>query len=166
MNIFWLDPDLKKCAQQHCDKHVVKMITEYAQLLSASSRLSGLEQGYKLSHKGHPCTKWLLYSVDNWLCLRSLAFLLHDEYQYRYGKLRVHNAIRVIANLEVPPIPSRGITQPPQCMPIQYKDENVFKAYRKYYIFDKSKFATWKKRTPPEWYTNARIKIEELESND
>ena len=34
MNIFYLDADPVKCAQAHVDKHVVKMILEYAQLLA------------------------------------------------------------------------------------------------------------------------------------
>ena len=34
MNIFYLDHDPKICATYHNDKHVVKMIIEYAQLLS------------------------------------------------------------------------------------------------------------------------------------
>ena len=34
MNIFVLDTDPVKCAQSHCDKHVVKMVLETAQLLS------------------------------------------------------------------------------------------------------------------------------------
>ena len=33
MNIFVLDWDVRKCAQYHNDKHVVKMILETAQLL-------------------------------------------------------------------------------------------------------------------------------------
>jgi len=33
MNIFFLDWDVKKCAEYHCDKHIVKMILETAQLL-------------------------------------------------------------------------------------------------------------------------------------
>ena len=33
MNIFYLDHDQKKCAQMHTDRHCVKMILEYAQLL-------------------------------------------------------------------------------------------------------------------------------------
>ena len=36
MNIFFLDPDPDTCAQLHCDKHNVKMILEYAQLLSTA----------------------------------------------------------------------------------------------------------------------------------
>ena len=33
MNIFFLDWNVDKCAKDHCDKHVVKMILETAQLL-------------------------------------------------------------------------------------------------------------------------------------
>ena len=44
MNIFYLDENPKKCAKYHCDKHVVKMIIEYAQLLSTAHRLcDGIE---------------------------------------------------------------------------------------------------------------------------
>jgi len=39
MNIFYLNKDPKVCAEQHCDKHVVKMIVEYAQLLSTAHRV-------------------------------------------------------------------------------------------------------------------------------
>jgi len=45
MNIFYLDKDPIKSAEMHCDKHVVKMIIEYAQLLSTAHRvLDGVEQ--------------------------------------------------------------------------------------------------------------------------
>jgi len=40
MNIFYLDPQPRLCAQYHCDKHVVKMILEYAQLLSTAHRIA------------------------------------------------------------------------------------------------------------------------------
>jgi len=39
LNLFYLDRDPQLCAQMHCDKHVVKMILEYAQLLSTAHRL-------------------------------------------------------------------------------------------------------------------------------
>ncbi len=41
MNIFYLDHDTRKCAEMHNDKHVVKMILEYAQLLSTAHRMQG-----------------------------------------------------------------------------------------------------------------------------
>ena len=44
MNIFYLDNHTHRCAKQHCDKHVVKMIIEYAQLLSTAHRvIDGIE---------------------------------------------------------------------------------------------------------------------------
>lgn len=39
MNIFYLDPDPVVAARYHCNKHVVKMVTETAQLLSTAHRL-------------------------------------------------------------------------------------------------------------------------------
>ena len=39
MNIFALDTDPVIAAQSHCDKHVVKMIIEYAQLMSTAHRV-------------------------------------------------------------------------------------------------------------------------------
>ena len=38
MNIFMLSEDIEECARMHCDKHVVKMITEHTQMLSTAKR--------------------------------------------------------------------------------------------------------------------------------
>ena len=39
MNIFILDTDPVVAAQSQCDKHVVKMVTESAQMLSTAHRV-------------------------------------------------------------------------------------------------------------------------------
>ena len=39
MNIFYLHEDPKVCDEQHLDKHVVKMLIEYAQLMSTAHRM-------------------------------------------------------------------------------------------------------------------------------
>lgn len=44
MNIFALDEDPIKAAQYHCDKHIVKMATEYCQILSTSLHVKLTEQ--------------------------------------------------------------------------------------------------------------------------
>lgn len=41
MNIFYLSSDPVSAAASHCDKHVVKMILEYGQLLSTAHRVLG-----------------------------------------------------------------------------------------------------------------------------
>lgn len=157
MNIFWLDNNLERCAQYHNDKHVVKMVVEYTQLLSSSSRLAGLDQGYKLSHMKHPDNLWLLESRDNWILLRNLTIELGYEYTWRYGY--VHKSAIVADSLKVPPIPSRGITKIPLCMPNQYKSEDYIKSYRNYYIGQKAGFSKWKRRDVPEWFNYNGILI-------
>ena len=60
MNIFWLSTDVEEGARFHCDKHVVKMILEYAQLMStAHVELDGSQVAYKPTHKNRPCAVWV-----------------------------------------------------------------------------------------------------------
>ena len=46
-----------------------------------------------------------------------------------------------------------GFTDPPQCMPDYCKGEDTVLAYQNYYILEKSRFAKWKKRSIPEWFS-------------
>lgn len=150
MNIFFLEYDDDLIAKSHCDKHVVKMILESAQLLSASSFKAGLVQGYKPTHKNHPMTIWSGESLSNWLWLKKLALELCAEYTYRYGK--VHKSEAVINSLIDPPIEDKGFTVPPQCVPDPYRDDDYVKAYRNYYMGEKSHIAKWTNREVPAWF--------------
>lgn len=155
MNIFYLSSDLKKCAQYHCDKHVVKMILEYAQLLSTACRESGLDMGYKTTHKNHPCAIWARSSEDNFIWLADLAWELNKEWQYRYEHpaSKNHKSWDVISTLELPSLPKLGLTEFPQCMPDEFKVlNNPIAAYRNYYQGSKAEIATWKKRNKPWWF--------------
>jgi hypothetical protein len=73
MNIFILDNDPIKAAQQHSDKHCVKMILEHTQMLSTAIRVHSndtVEGVYKMAHLNHPCSKWTRQTRNNfnWLC--------------------------------------------------------------------------------------------------
>ena len=154
MNIFILDKEVEKCAEYHCDKHVIKMILESAQMLSAVVRLNGHDIGYKLTHKNHPCTIWARESLSNYNWLVRLTRLLNYEYRYRYDKDVNHKSYDLVKTLPTPKIPDIGLTAFAQAMPDQYKNENVVKAYRDYYINEKSSFLTWTKRKKPKWINN------------
>ena len=154
MNIFILDKEVEKCAEYHCDKHVIKMILESAQMLSAVVRLNGHDIGYKLTHKNHPCTIWARESLSNYNWLVRLTRLLNYEYRYRYDKDINHKSYDLVKTLPTPKIPDIGLTAFAQAMPDQYKNENVVKAYRDYYINEKSSFLTWTKRKKPKWINN------------
>ena len=145
MNIFYLNNDPKICAEMHLDKHVVKMILEYAQLLSTAHRVldgtvstrlskSGRKQQYypladerdnflySATHVNHPSAVWVRYSYENYEWLYKLFIALLDEYTHRYG--RIHATARLIDALYTPPIhipKGIGFTEPTPAMPNEVK---------------------------------------------
>ncbi len=141
-----------------CDKHVVKMILESAQMLSTAHRIldkSDSEVLYKASYKNHPSTLWARAGHLNYMWLYSHFIALGREYELRYGK--IHTSIAKLSeSLKKAPkrIPNRPFSPPPQCMPPDYKQPDTVKAYRMYYKCDKAGFAKWKEPTViPEWFT-------------
>jgi len=162
MNIFFVDRDPIIAAQMMCDKHVVKMILESAQMLSTAHRvLDGDEHAnnagmYKMAHKNHPSTIWVRANSENYDWLQQHMEALMTEYTYRYGKH--HATERLIYSLWEHPknITNGDFTDPPMCMPDHCKDEDTVSAYHKYYIMEKSNFATWKRRDKPEWFNEER----------
>ena len=154
MNIFFLDWDVEKNAQYHCDKHVVKMILETAQLLCGVHHMTdAVYVPYKLSHKNHPCSIWARESLTNYLYLGELGLELSREYTHRYGKKHKSQEIIEWCLINKPEIQDIGFTTPPKAMPDEYKTEDVIESYRKYYLGVKKTFLTWKERQIPEWVT-------------
>lgn len=155
MNIFLLDYDIDKCAQYHCDKHVVKMILESAQLLSSAHRMHNQDVGYRLTHKNHPCALWVRESRDNYDWLYQLTLALDDEYGFRYGKS--HKSVEVVSALPIPDfLEYKGLTPFARAFGA-YADEcnkfdDVVDAYRHYYKVAKVDICTWKNREMPEWF--------------
>lgn len=184
MNIFVLDKDPIKAAQQQCDKHVVKMIVESAQMLSTVHRMLDGQQTrvpsksgktmskawilpdereetfYRAVHVHHPCTVWTAESNNNynWHYVHFVA--LCDEYTYRYGK--VHGTDKLLREaLKSPPhnIPVGYLTQQPLAMkanPECMNYNNVVESYRKFYQTKQDRFKmVWTKRLRPEWFIAA-----------
>lgn len=157
VNIFYLSNDPVEAARWHLDRHVVKMILEYAQLLSTAHRILDNSQDpilYRITHKNHPSAVWVRKSVHNYNWLYELFIALCDEYTRRYGKIHLTDT-KLRDVLVVPPknISTDPFVQPPQAMPNEYKDVDSIVAYRQYYINAKNKFATWKiPEHKPSWF--------------
>ena len=155
MNIFLLDWIPRVAAEYHCDKHVVKMILETAQLLYTAHRCCGSdvpENAYKLTHKNHPCAKWVRESLTNYLWLASLGWWLCKEYTFRYGKTHKTESHIVWLLTNHPALPFREMTEPALAMPDIYKQANPIEAYRTFYRENKQKergIVTYKGRTIP-----------------
>jgi hypothetical protein len=162
MNIFFLDLDTKKCAEYHCDKHVVKMILETAQLLCGVHYTTDQvtdQIPYKLSHKNHPCAIWSRESLSNYLYLCDLGLELCKEYTYRYGKRHKSQEVIEWCITNKPNIVDKEFTEPARAMPDEYKVKSVVESYRNYYIGEKKSFAVWKNRNIPEWFSNSEVFI-------
>ena len=147
MNIFYLDHVVRKCAEMHNDKHVVKMILEYAQLLSTAHRildgvlftgvsLSGRKKTvyvladnrnstlYSATHVNHPSAVWVRQSAQNYMWLAELLEECCKEYTYRYDK--VHKVERdglmqALKNQFPTNIPDGPFTEPTPAMPDDVK---------------------------------------------
>jgi len=176
MNIFYLDRDTKKCAEMHVDKHCVKMILEYAQLLSTAHRYldgiltDGLSKSgrkrkqyilsddrehilYSATHINHPSAVWVRQSLENYQWLYNMFRDLCYEYKFRYN--RDHKTSLLMSTLQFPPdnIPKdKSFTEPTPAMPDKYKVAgNSVLSYHNYYLGDKAEMFTWKNRQPPKW---------------
>jgi hypothetical protein len=150
MNIFVLSLDPKECAEMHVDKHVVKMILEYCQLLCTAHWVLDPESDhaalYKKTHTNHPCAKWVRESISNYMWLLSLLKCLFVEYEYRYK--RVHASKRLLGDLEIPPdnIPIGRKTPFALAMPDEYKVGTAVDSYIEYYRHGKRHLHSWKFR--------------------
>jgi len=176
VNIFYLSNNPTECAQQHVDKHVVKMILEYGQLMSTAHRVldgqpfygktknnrniqrwllpdSREEVIWKASHFNHPSGIWVRQSSSHYIWLYNLWLEMLSEYTHRYSKK--HSAERMKKCFSQLPenIPHKGwLSDPTPAMPDEYKASNVIQSYRNFYIGDKKSFATWKNRDTPSWF--------------
>ena len=183
MNIFYLDRNPVVAAQMSCDKHVVKMILESAQMLCTAKRvLDGKEYFdttkngrkikrwrldnpneeatiYKAVHYHHPSAVWARSSSQHYNWLYSLFRELGREYTHRYGK--DHSTIELLKDLlSHPPVnlKDNGWQEPPPAMshyPQCIVQGDSIQSYKNYYNEAKAYFAKWTKREIPEWFVGS-----------
>lgn len=177
MNIFVLDTNPVKAAEQMCDKHIVKMIIESCQMLSAAidvncrkdlrptelspSQQLGLPQ-YPKAHLKHPCTEWVCKSRGNYNWLLRHLRALNFQYYKRYNKIHalegcctVYDGQRQWLSFD-----QNKRTTFVQAMPDRYKSNDPVQAYRQYYIYEKFTFAKWKMGNKPEWFYEPIVYLE------
>jgi hypothetical protein len=183
VNIFYLDHNPVEAARSHLDKHVVKMILEYAQLLSTAHRVLdgvltvGLSKSgrkrkqyvlnderdqvlYSATHINHPSAVWVRQNKANYDYLYALFVSTCDEYTHRYGKTHLTDSkLREVLHEFPKNIYSDDKLHvwhgPTPAMPDECKIAgDHIASYRKYYIDKKADMAMWTNREPPEWFIN------------
>ena len=170
MNIFILDKDPIVAAQLQCDKHVVKMIVESAQMLSTAHRMldgeetkrpsksgkrmvkywvhpnSNLENTlYKAVHMHHPCTVWTMESAANydWHYIHFKALCI--EYKFRYGKTHSTETLLTKVLCDAPQNISYEKELTPFALAMQHEPQCIHKddpvrSYQEYYQTKQDRF--------------------------
>lgn len=154
MNIFFLSGKTRRCAKWHCDKHVVKMILEYTQILYTANHVNGGtkkieasapicastgKRGYKKHAANHPSVKWATESLAHYLWLNNLALELVKEYDYRFKPSEPHACLKHLqwlrANIPLELTFSRyWMRDPPPAMPEEFQvKNNSLQSYWNYY---------------------------------
>jgi hypothetical protein len=182
MNLFFINVDPKKCAEEHCDKHVVKMVLEIVQMLYTALHINGNSTGnglpefaYKISHVKHPTSIWIRSCFENWNYAITVAKCLSEEYTYRYNKihscqkhidwllLNTPNFSKGVFKIDQSfssnkEFESMGMTPVPLAMPDECKLDGTIDSYRNYYIMKIQPFARWTSRPIPRWYTSINLR--------
>ena len=119
VNFFYLDKDPKKCAEYYCNRHILKIPIEIAQILSKIHHV--LESGidYNKIYKSSIVVKntigpylWAIESHDNYIWTCQLGLELIKEFKLRYNR-DAHKTETILQSLlENPPkLPKIGITK-------------------------------------------------------
>ena len=175
MNIFILDKSINKCAEYHCDKHVVKMIIETCQILSAVIDVNYIDEhrgkgwkskpsqqlglpNYPPAHVKHPATLWAIEARGKakWVC-HHLRELCH-QYYLRYDKNHKLEGCTMIyeAQLKYCEFKKERKTEFVQAITNKkWHRKDPVEAYRTYYNMEKFTFAKWKLGNIPNWFVGA-----------
>lgn len=176
MNLFFLDIDPQKCAEYHCNKHVIKMLLEIVQMLYTAHILGKNvdlpNDHYKIAYPNHPTTVWVRTCKSNYTYASQVGMFLAKEYTFRYNKIHSCEKHIIWLNENLPKFNTQltiginlkdckkiieiGMTPIPLAMPDDSKRNNPIKSYREYYMLHKTHFAKWTKRESPWWYTSLK----------
>jgi hypothetical protein len=161
------------------------MILQYAQLLSTAHRiLDGVEslgfsksgrkrktfvlsnliknkELYAATHINHPCAVWTRMSHSNYYWLYTLWVFLLDEYTFRYDKIHACSKLKQLLQSVPTLIENRPFSYQPLAMPNEFKSNHCEDSYKRYYIYAKSKFTTWKRREVPNWFYKVIVIIDD-----
>ena len=93
VNFFYLDRDPKICAQYYCNKHIIKIPIEIAQILSkihyelkSKIDFSKIYKNSIVVNNNIGPYQWIKESYDNYMWTCKLGLELINEYKLRYNK--------------------------------------------------------------------------------
>lgn len=188
MNIFVLDEDPYLSAKMHCDKHVLKMLIEHAQMMASAyystigisrkkeipkrqrevdslfrgwprKNPNGSDWPYGITHINHPCTIWTRESIQNFNWLWECSNHLCDVFQQRWRKKHSIKAIMQWMKQNPPDLPTSKQTPFAQVFPDCYQQYGPILGYRRYYAMKTTYMALkWDYSPQPDWWNQDFVK--------
>lgn len=159
MNIFIFNEDPSLAAKDMCDKHIVKMALETAQLMCTALNLNNINTPYKTTHINHPCSLWTRENRSNFEWLYEHGIAICNEYTDRYYKTHKCEQIIIECIKYKNLLSNKPLSQFVLAMPEKYKTNSAVISYRNYFIGEKSNIAHWKNGNIPEWYKRGHFEI-------
>ena len=166
MNLFVLSESSVEAANALCNKHVIKMCSETANMLLWPFKNMGIELPYsklgrplRLSHQNHPATKWTCESEENYKWSRTHFITMLRSYKDRYGRRHYAENYAEFISRNEHLLAFLNSKQTPfaRCFG-KFEEqlqsiEDTVSAYRQYYILDKVNFARWpSEESIPDWW--------------
>ena len=103
----------------------------------------------------HPFVSWSRLSQKNFFWIRQLGLNLCKEFSYRHSLHHSHrfedDIKKAFTCKDKNPL---TLNKAPRCMPEYFKNEDIVKSYRDYYLSYKSDLLQYTKRNVPYWVSD------------
>lgn len=171
VNFFYLDKDPKKCAQYYCNKHIIKIPIEIAQILSkihydlnSNIDFSKIYKNSIVVNESIGPYQWIKESYDNYIWACKLGLELINEYKIRYNKDNHKTEIILEFLFNNPPkLLKKGITKfigTNKYDMFQFISDDPVICARYNYAEMKCTYDKWNKEvSPPDWFIKIKRSI-------
>ena len=170
VNFFYLDKDPKKCAQYYCNKHVLKIPIEIAQILSkihydlnSNIDFSKIYKNSIVVNNSIGPYQWIRESYNNYIWACKLGLELINEYKLRYKK--DHHKTEIILQFlfnNPPKLLKKGITKfigTNKYDMFQFISNDPVVCARYNYAEMKCINDKWNKNISPDWFIKIKKSI-------
>jgi len=176
VNFFYLDINPKLCARYYCNKHIIKIPIEIAQILSKVHYELKSNIVYDKIYKNSSVVKntigpyiWIKESLDNYIWACHLGLELINEYKFRYNKetFKTQIIIETLLN-NLPNLPKIGKTKfisTNQFDMFQFISNDPVICARYNYCEMKCANDIWTNRKEPHWFENIKKSILKNKNN-
>jgi len=170
VNFFYLDEDPKKCAKYYCNRHILKIPIEIAQILSKIHHELNSNIDYSKIYKNALVVKntigpycWIKESLHNYIWTCTLGLELINEYKLRYNKTE-HKTECILQFLfdNQPNLPNIGKTKfkgTNKYDMFQYISDDPIICARYNYAEMKCINDKWNKDGTPDWFKKIKKSI-------